>query len=135
MCAGLELEHEVCDVNEKKEGGSSTGNKEKTRSVALLGGTRLTGLQENIIVDALGRDIGSRNDKRFYGASKLSKNPERPDKLLTDARERHEGGSVLRHSDLEVTLRILQTTGQEGTSQNEEQVGENGAEQLCNVVG
>jgi len=49
---------------------------------------------------------------------------------LTDARERHEGSSVLCRGNLKVAFRVLETTGQEGASQNEEQVGKNGTEQL-----
>ena len=45
---------------------------------------------------------------------------------LTNARERHEGSGILCRGDPERAFWILQTTGQEGTSQNEEQVGQNG---------
>jgi len=47
---------------------------------------------------------------------------------LTDARESHEGGSVLRRGHLEVTLIVLEATSQKGTSQNEEQVRKDGSE-------
>lgn len=47
-------------------------------------------------------------------------------RALTNARERHEGSSILCRGDPELALLMLQTTGQEGTSQNEEQVGQNG---------
>ena len=53
---------------------------------------------------------------------------------LTDARESHEGGSVLGCSNPESALAILQTTSQERASQNEKQVGENGAKELSESV-
>lgn len=73
---GLELEHDVGDTKEKKQGGSSTGENEKTGFAELLDGTRLAGLRggvENNIIDALEHEIGDRNDERFCRTSKLSK--------------------------------------------------------------
>jgi hypothetical protein len=70
---GLELEDEVCHVDEEKYDGGPTGDEEKTRSATLLDGTRLAGLHkgvEDIILDGLGHEISSRDDERFYGASK-----------------------------------------------------------------
>ena len=133
---GLELEHDIGDTSKKNQGDSSTGGSEKNRFAVFLDGTRLAGLQggvEDASIDALGHEIGGRNGERCYRTSKPSQN-RRPDKPPTDACECCEGGSVQRRGDLETTLRMLQATGQEGTSQNKERVGENGAEQLCNVV-
>ena len=65
---GLELEDKVGNIYEKKDDGSSTGDDEKARFAALLDGARLGVLQvgvEKVIVDALGHEIGGRNDERF----------------------------------------------------------------------
>jgi len=73
MC--LELEEEVCHVDDEKEDGSPTGDEEKARSAAFLDGARVSGFEkyvENIVFDGLGHEISGRNDERFCGASKLN---------------------------------------------------------------
>ena len=129
---GLELEDEVGDVDEKEDNGSPAGDDEKARSATLFDGTSMSILHEgvvDVILDPLGHEVGGRNDERFHGTSK-PRTGGISDKPLTNARERHERGSVLCRSNLEITLRVLQSTSQKRTSQHEEQVGENGTEQL-----
>lgn len=73
MC--LELEDEVCHVDDEKEDGSPTGDEEKPRSAVLLDGTRVSRLEkdvEDIVLDGLGHEISGRDDERFCGASKLN---------------------------------------------------------------
>ena len=74
---GLELEDEVCDIDEEKHDSSSTGDDEETRFPALLDGTAsLAVLQESVyyvILHGLRHEVGGRDDERFYGASKPSK--------------------------------------------------------------
>ena len=72
---GLELEDEVCHVDEEKQDGSSTRDDEKTRSAVLLDDTRLAILHkdvEDIILNGLRHEISGRDDERFYGPSKLN---------------------------------------------------------------
>ena len=67
---GLELEHEVGDIDEKEHDGGSTGDNEKTRSATLLDDTRLASLQEgvkDVIINTLGHEIGGRDDERCVG--------------------------------------------------------------------
>lgn len=69
----LELEEEVCHVDDEKEDGSPTGDEEKSRSAVLLDGTRVTSFEkdvEDIVLDGLGHEISGRDDERFRGASK-----------------------------------------------------------------
>ena len=133
----LELEEEVGDVNEEKEDSGPTGDDEKTGSAMLLDDTRLAGLDEhveNVILNGLGHEVSGGNDERFLGSSETESGNVGIQETLTDARESHEGGRVLGCGNPEIALAILQTTGQERASQNEKQVGENGAKELSESV-
>ena len=70
---GLELEDEVCDVDEKEHNGSPTRDDEKARSTPLFDCTSMSVLHEgvvDVILDPLRHEIRGRNDERFHGASK-----------------------------------------------------------------
>ena len=128
-----ELEDEVGGINEEEEDGGSAGDEKKTGSVMLLDGTGLAGCPkhvEHVILNGLRHEISGGNHQRFSWNVKTQIEECGNKKTHTDARESHEGCSVLCRSNPEIALVELQAASQERASQNEKQVGENGAKKL-----